>query len=213
MSDSVTSWTSWTCDLGHAVACQASLSFTISWSCAQTQCWWCHPTISSVVPFFSCFQPFPASGSFPMSQPFASDGQSIGFDFRISSFNEYSGLISFRIDWLVWSPCFPRDSQESSPAPQFEGINILVLSLLYGPTHNLFMATGKTIALTIQTFVDKVMSLPFNMLSRFAIAFLPRSTCLLICDCYYFHFFKTEFYFILKAVHSLYSNNRITQFP
>ena len=198
MSDSVASWNT---------AQQASLSFTVSQSCAQTQCWWCHPTISFATPFFSCFQSFPASGALPMSQFFASDGQSIGIDFRISSFNKYSGLISFRTDWLVWSPYLPRDSQESSPAPQFEGINFLVHSLLYVPTYNLFMTTGKIIALTIQTFVGKVMSLPFSMLSSFVIAFLPRSTCLLICDCYYFHFFKIEFYFILKFVHSLYSKN------
>ena len=63
---------------------------------------WCHPTIlSSVVPFSSCLQSFPASGSFPMSQFFASGGQSIGsFRFSISPSNEYSGLISFRMDWL-----------------------------------------------------------------------------------------------------------------
>ena len=64
--------------------------------------WWCHPTISSsVIPFSSCPQSFPASGSFPVSQLFASGGQSIGsFSFNISPSNEYSGLISFRMDWL-----------------------------------------------------------------------------------------------------------------
>ena len=63
---------------------------------------WCHPTISSfVVPFSSCLQSFPASGSFPMSQLFASGGQSIGvFSFNISPSNEHSGLIPFRMDWL-----------------------------------------------------------------------------------------------------------------
>ena len=71
----------------------------------QTSCplsrWW-HPTISSsVVPFSSCLQCFPASGSFQMSQFFASGGQSVGsFSFSISPSNEYSGLISFRMDWL-----------------------------------------------------------------------------------------------------------------
>ena len=63
--------------------------------------------------------------------------------------------------------------------PQFKSINSLALSLLYSNSH-LYMTTGKTIALTIQTFVGKVMSLLFNILSRFAIAFLPRSKCLLI---------------------------------
>ena len=52
----------------------------------------------------------------------------------ISPSNEYSGLISFRIDWLDWSPYCPRDSQESSPTPQFKSISFPVLSLLYGPT-------------------------------------------------------------------------------
>ena len=55
------------------------------------------------------------------------------FSFSISPSNKYSGLISFRIDWF-WSPCRPRDSQESSPIPQLKSINSLPLSLLYGPT-------------------------------------------------------------------------------
>ena len=55
------------------------------------------------------------------------------FRFRISTSNEYSGLISFRIEWF-WSPCSPRDSQESSPTPQFKSINSLALRFLYGPT-------------------------------------------------------------------------------
>ena len=63
---------------------------------------WCYPTISfSVVPFSSCLQSFPASGSFQMSQFFASGGQSTGvFSFNISPSNEHSGRISFRMDWL-----------------------------------------------------------------------------------------------------------------
>ena len=64
--------------------------------------WWCHQTISSsVIPFSSCLQSFPESGSFPMSLLFASGAQSIGsFSFSINHSNEYSGLISFRIDWF-----------------------------------------------------------------------------------------------------------------
>ena len=95
---------------------------------------WCHLTISfSVVPLSSCLQSFPASGSFPMSQFFASGSQSIGsFSFNISPSDEYSGLFSFRIDWL--DPCSPRDSQESSPTPQLKNISSLALSSLYGPT-------------------------------------------------------------------------------
>ena len=73
-------------------------------SCPSSQ--WCHPTISpSVVPFSSRLQSFPASASFPMSQFFTSSGQSKvflkwSFSFSVSPSNEYSGLISFRTDWL-----------------------------------------------------------------------------------------------------------------
>ena len=97
-------------------------------------CWWCHPTISSsVVPFSSCPQSLPASGSFPMSQLFASGGQSIGVSASPSVLQSI-----FRTDllWdgLVGSTCSPRDSQESSPTPQFKSINSSVLSFLYSPT-------------------------------------------------------------------------------
>ena len=69
-----------------------------SHSCLSSR--WCHPTISSsVVPFSSCLESFQASGSFPMSQFFASGGQSISFSFSSSPSKEYSGLI-FRMDWL-----------------------------------------------------------------------------------------------------------------
>ena len=62
---------------------------------------WCHPAISSsVVPFSSCLQSFPASGSFPMSQFFPSWPKYWSFSFSISPPNEYSGLISFRMDWF-----------------------------------------------------------------------------------------------------------------
>ena len=68
-------------------------------SCPLSQ--YCHPTISSsVVPFSFCLQSFPASGSFPVSQLFASGGQIIGFSSSISSANGYSGLVSFRADWF-----------------------------------------------------------------------------------------------------------------
>ena len=82
---------------------------------------WCHPTISSSVVPFSCLQSLPASGSFQMSQLFASGGQSIGV----------SALASFLpMNTQDWSPCSPIDSQESSPTPQFKSINCLVLSFL-----------------------------------------------------------------------------------
>ena len=81
--------------------CPAPTPRACSNSCPLSH--WCHPAISSsVVPFSSCLQSFPASGYFPVSQYFTSGGQSIywSFSFSISSSNEYSGLISFRIDWL-----------------------------------------------------------------------------------------------------------------
>ena len=90
----VTPWTA---------AHQASLSITNSWSLFNS-CpgWWCLPTISfSVIPFTSCLQSFPASGTSLMSQLFASASQSIrSFSWSKSPSNEYSGLISFRIDWF-----------------------------------------------------------------------------------------------------------------
>ena len=83
---------------------------------------------------------------------------------------------------MVGSPCSPRDSQESSPTPQFKSINSLVLSFLYNQVQlsHPYMTTGKTVALTRQTFVSEVMSLFFNKLSRVVIVFLPRSKHLLI---------------------------------
>ena len=83
-------------------------------------------------------------------------------------------------DELVGSPCSPRDSQESSPTPLFKRINSLVLSFFTVQLSHPYMTTGRTIALTRQTFVGKVMSLLLNMLSRWVITFLPRSKCLLI---------------------------------
>ena len=79
-------------------------------------------------PFSSCPQSFPASGSFQMIQLFASGGQSIVvFSFNISPSNEHSGLISFRMD--CWISLHPRESQKSSPTPQFKSINYLEASL------------------------------------------------------------------------------------
>ena len=76
---------------------------------------------------------------------------------------------------MVWSPCSPRDSQESSPIQWFRSINYLVLSFLYDPTLTSIHDYWKN-----HSFIGKVMSLLFNMLSRFVIAFLPRSKRLLI---------------------------------
>ena len=127
VSNSVTPWTA---------ACQASLSITNSRvypnSCPLSG--WCHPTISSsLVPFSSCPQPFPASGSSQMSQLFASGGPSIGVS-ASTSVLQWTPRTDLLQDRLVGSPCSPRDSKESSPTPQFKSINSLVLSFLYSPT-------------------------------------------------------------------------------
>ena len=91
--------------------------------------------------------------------------------------NEYSGLISFRIDWFDLLAV--QGTLESSLTRQFKSMISLALSFLYGPTLR-YMTSGKAIALTRWTFVSKVMSLLFNRLSRLVRAFLPRSRCLLI---------------------------------
>ena len=141
---------------------------------------WCHPTISSsVVPFSSCLQSFPESGSFPISQFFPSDGQVLGFQLLHQSF-QWIFRTNFLENGLVGSPCSPRDSQESSPTPQFKSINSSVLSFLYSPLSHPYMATWKTAVFTRRTFVGKEMTLLLNMLSRLAITFLPRSKRLLI---------------------------------
>ena len=95
---------------------------------------WCHPAISSsVIPFSSCPKSLPASGSFLMSQLFTGVAQVLEFQLQHQPFQwtPRTGLLQ---DGLVGSPCSPRDSQESSPAPQFKSINFLVLSFLHSPT-------------------------------------------------------------------------------
>ena len=98
-----------------------SLSAGVCWnSCPLSQC--CQPAISSpVTSFSSCPQPFPASGSFPVSRLFASGGQSIGVSASASVLPmNIQGWYS--LGWTGWTSC-PRDSKECSPAPQFNSIN------------------------------------------------------------------------------------------
>ena len=101
-------------------------------SCPLSQ-WW-HPTISySVIPFSSYPQSFPASGSFPMSQLFTSGGQSIGASASASVLPmNIQDLFPLGLTGLI--SLHPRDSQMSSPTPQFKCISSSALSLLYGPT-------------------------------------------------------------------------------
>ena len=100
------------------------------------------------------------------------------FSFSISPSNEHSGLIPLRMDWLDLLTV--QGTQDSSPIPQFKSNNSSELSFLYSQTLTSIHDYWKTIALTRWTFVDKVMSLLFNMLSRLVITFLSRSKRLLI---------------------------------
>ena len=122
---------------------------------------WCHPTISSsVIPFSSCPQSLPVSGAFQMSQFFASGGQSIGVSASTSvlSMNTQDW---FPLGWTGWI------SLQSKDIKSFLQHNILKASILqcsaFFKAHfsHLYMTTGKTIAFTVWTFVDKVMSLLF----------------------------------------------------
>ena len=101
------------------------------------------------------------------------------FSFSISPSNEYSGLISLRIDWLgllaAQGTLKSLLQHHGSKASMLQRSVFFMVQLSHP-----YMTTRKTITLTIQTFVGKVMPLLFNMLSRFVIAFLPRSKCLLI---------------------------------
>ena len=142
---------------------------------------WCHLAISSsVVPFSSCPQSLPASESFPMSQLFAWGGQSTGVS-ALASFlpmksqgwspSEWTGWISLQSKGLsrVFSNTTVQKHQFFSTQPSSQS-----------NSHIHTWPQEKAIALTRWTFVGKVMSLLFNMLSRLVIIFLPRSKCLLI---------------------------------
>ena len=100
------------------------------------------------------------------------------FSFSISPSNEHPGLISFRMDWdllAVQGTLKSLLQHQSSKASIFQCSAFFIVQLKHP-----YMTTRKTIALTRRTFVGKIMPLPFNMLSRLVITFLPRSKCLLI---------------------------------
>ena len=148
----------------------------------QTQVYWVGDAIQPSHPLLSPFPPAlnPSQDqSFSMSQLFAGSGQSTVVS-ALASFLPKNTQGWSLYNGLVGSPCRPRDSQEYSPTTQFKTINSLVLSFLHSPTLNPYMITGKNIALSRWTFVGKVISLHFNMLSRLAITFLLRIKCLLI---------------------------------
>ena len=139
---------------------------------------WCHSTISSsVVPFSSCLQSFPASGSFQMSQ-FSPGDQNIGISASTSA-------LPMNIqDWFPFWGAGWISLQSKKLSRVFSNTTVQQhqffrsqLSLEFNtPIHT----TGKTIALTRRTLVSKVMSLLLNMLSRLVVTFFPRSKCLLI---------------------------------
>ena len=169
-SCSVVSFSLWPHGLQHArLPCPSPTPGAFSNSCPL--CQWYHPTISSsVVPFSSRLQSFPASGSFTMVARYWS------FSFSISPSNEYSGLISFRMDWL--DPLAVQETLKSLLQHHSSKASILQHSAFFiVQLSHPYMTNGKTIALTRQTFVGRVMSLIFNILSKLVITFLPRSSC------------------------------------
>ena len=169
MSDSL-----WTHELQHArPPCPFPTTRVYSNLCPLSQ--WCHPTISSSVISFSCLQSFPASGSaLRIRWP-----KYWSFSFSISPPNEYSGLISFKMDWL--SHLAVQGTLKSLLQHHSSKASILWCSAFFiVQLSHPYMTIGKTIALTRWTFVGKVMFLLFNILSRLVITFLPRSKHILI---------------------------------
>ena len=163
-------------------ACQASLFLTNSWSFLRLT------SFKSVKPsnYLILCHPLLLPSIFPSIRVFSIESvlcirwpKHWNFSFSISPSNEYSGLISFKMDWLdlfaVQGTLKSLLQHHSSKALIFQCSYFFVVQLSHP-----YMIPGKTIALTRQTFVGKVMSLLFNMLSRLVINFLPRSKCLLI---------------------------------
>ena len=164
-------------------ACQASLSFTISWSLLKLM------SLELMMPsnhlILGCPLLFLPS-IFPSIKVFSNESIICNrwpkdWSFSISPSNEYSGLISFMIDWLdllvIQGTLQSLLQYHSSKASIIQHSAFLVVQLSHP-----YMTTGKTISLTIQTFVGKVSSLFFNMLSSLVIGFLPRRKHLLIMD-------------------------------
>ena len=132
-----------------------------------------------------CHHPLLLPSTFPIIRIFSSEStlpirwpKYWSFSFSISPSNEYSGLMSFRIDWFDLAVCGTLRSllQHHSLKASFLHCSAFFMVQLSHP----YMTTGKTIASTRWTFDGKLMSLPFNTLSRFVVAFLPKSKCLLI---------------------------------
>jgi len=165
------------------VARQASLSFTISWNLLRLV------SVESVMPSNHLILYCPLlllPSIFPSIRVFSNEStlrirwpKDWSFNFSISPSNEYSGLISFRIDWFdlleVQGTLKNLLQHHSLKASILQNLAFFMVQLSH-----LYTTTGKTVALTMRTFVSKMMSLFFNMLSRFVIALLPRSKRLVI---------------------------------
>ena len=174
MSDSVTLRT---------VARQASLSFTISWSLFKLM------SIELVMPsnyLILCDLLFFLPSIFPSIRVFSNKStlhmrwpKYWSFSLSIRPSNEHPGLISFRMDWLDLLAV--QGTRKSLLQRHSWKASILQCSAFFTvQLSHPYMTTGKTVALTRRTFIGKVMSLLFNMLSKLVITFLPRSKCLLI---------------------------------
>ena len=179
MSDSATPWTA---------ARQVPLSITNSWNLLKLM------SIESVMPSnHPPCHPLLLPLIFPSIRVFSNESalhirwpKYWSFSFSISPSNEYSRLISFRIDWFDLLAL--QGTLKSLLQPHSSKASILQCSAFFiVQLSHPYMTTGKIIALTIQTFVGKVMSLLFNMLSGLVIAFLPRSKHLLISWLQWFH--------------------------
>ena len=161
--------------LQHArLPCPSPTPGGCSNSCPSSR--WCHPISSSVIPFSSWLQSFPASGSFPMSQFFVSGGQ-ISASASVLPMNIQDW---FPLGWTGWIFLQFQGTLKSLLQHHSSKASILQRSafLIVQLSHP-YMTTGKTIASTRRTFVGKVTSLLFNMLSRLVIAFLARRKHLL----------------------------------
>ena len=153
-------------------SCPSPIPGVDSNSCPLSR--WCHPTISSsVIPFSSCLESFPASESFQTSPLFASGGGSIGVSASTSDLpmNIHNW---FPLGWTGWislqSKALSRVFSNTTVQKQILRCSAFFIVQLSHP----YMTTGKFIALTRQTFVGKVKSLLFNMLSRLVITFLLK---------------------------------------
>ena len=158
--------------------CPLSTPRVYSNSCPLS--WWCHPTILSLVVPFSCLQSFPGSGSFLVSQFFASGGQSIGV-IASASVLPMNTLDWSPLGWTVWISFLSKGLSKSLPQHHSSKASILQCSAFFiVRLSHPYITTGKTVALTRWTFVGEVISPVLNMLSRLVMTLLPRNERLLI---------------------------------